>query len=500
MINKRDIEVLQENKLSYNVEENSEDENICGNVVISIEDMLKQLPSINGKSRSIYRVPKQLGEMSPKAYAPQVISIGPFHHGCQKDFRDTEQHKLRALINFLRRINNDNMKCSLEDLVKKAHSWMKDARNCYAEPIQMDDHDFLKIMLVDACFIIEFFMLDYDRYEENGGRFNQIPDNVDLTLLCEEKRTDIFYDLIKLENQVPFFLLQSLFDLIPKHDVPMISSFRSDDEDHPISLIDLTDMALKCLELTHKYEINDLYEKEPKHLVDFLSFYFVPLPPDDMQKKQDEKNSEKKNNYFLSFFCCLWNKEKSENESLIITPSITELSEAGATIKKAENAKNLRNITFKNGVLEIPPILIYDEFELMLRNIVAFEQISAGNKNMYATQYVLFLDDLISTEKDVSLLVKAGVIINNIGGNDKEVSSLFNHLGKFVSESSSTYFDDIRKALREHCNGRWNKAKASLKHNYFNTPWAIISFFAATFLILLTLLQTIFSAISAFPN
>uniref|UniRef100_A0A9I9D0P5 Uncharacterized protein n=1 Tax=Cucumis melo TaxID=3656 RepID=A0A9I9D0P5_CUCME len=112
------------------------------------------------------------------------------------------------------------------------------------------------------------------------------------------------------------------------------------------------------------------------------------------------------------------------------------------------------------------------------------------------------MDDMISTEKDVRILVNSEVIVNNIGGSDKEVTELFNNLAKFINSFNinSSKFNHISKALHKHCNGRWNKAKASLKHNYFNTPWAFISFFAGSFLLLLTLPQTIFSGISAFPS
>ena len=150
------------------------------------------------------------------------------------------------------------------------------------------------------------------------------------------------------------------------------------------------------------------------------------------------------------------------------------------------------NISFKNEVLEIPRIYTDSTFEVMIRNVIAFGHYPSGNKEMYAILYVLFLDDLINTEHDVHLLVKAGVIINTFGGNDKDISELFNSLSKFVIIPGRSHFDDIIKALRMHCNGRWNKAQASLKHNYFNTPWGVISFFAPTFLIILTLLQTIF--------
>ncbi|KAA0064946.1 hypothetical protein IC582_006204 [Cucumis melo] len=497
-------------------------QDLCDNVVISIQKMLNQMHSINGDC-SIYRIPKQLREMNPKAYTPQLISIGPFHHyRRQNDFKATEQYKLQALVNFLRRINNNNETMeedqdvkksrSLDDLLKigtlkvlveKVHCWMTETRNCYSEPIDyMDDHNFVIMMLLDACFIVESFIQQYDASYPHDRKFPRIQDNVDFLLLYPETSQDISNDLIKLENQVPFFLLQHMFHMIPQHSPP-------------VSFINLTYSALYDWFIsTYKICSVGIVPNEPKHLVHFLSFYFIPShTTDDMiQNKQEIKNSEnkKKNNYnFLSFFstlfCCqLWqnpdNKKKNDQE-LLSPPSITELCESGVTIEKAKNAKYLTNITFKNGVLKIPHLHIYDEFELMFRNLIAFEQFPAGNENMYATQYILFMDDLISTEKDVRLLVNSGVIINNIGGSDKEVSELFNNLGKFVNQCPSPYmFNHISKALRKHCNGRWNKAKASLKHNYFNTPWAFISFFAASFLVLLTLLQTIFSGISAFPS
>ena len=180
---------------------------------------------------------------------------------------------------------------------------------------------------------------------------------------------------------------------------------------------------------------------------------------------------------------------------------MTELCEAGVIVKAVKNEDTcFMNISFENGVLKIPCLEIDCTFETVIRNVIAFDQYPAGNKNAYAIHYVLFLDDLINTEQDAHLLANVGVIINILGGSDKDITEMFNNLSKYVTFPVCSHFDDISKALRKHCNKRWNKAIASLKHNYFNTPWAIISFLAATILIFLTILQTIFSAISTFPN
>ncbi|XP_031736550.1 UPF0481 protein At3g47200-like [Cucumis sativus] len=444
---------------------------ICDNVVISIEKMLDQVPSAQEKQCSIYRVPKQLCEMNPKAYAPQLISIGPFYYHAHKNLIANEQYKLQGFNNFLHRVNKMSLEQqertrSLNDLVKKAQSWVKEARNCYAESINMNDEDFIKMMLVDGCFIVEFFILDYEEYKEpHESLFPQIENNVSMSFY-KERIPDIDDDLIKLENQLPFFVLQHLFDLIPKHN------------DNPNCFKQLTYKYLNMGWLEN-YEPSDILSIKPKHFIDFLSFYFVPHH----RCEHDQESSDMKE----------WN--------VIIPPSITELCEAGVTIKKAENTKCLMNIRFENGILEIPPLHIDDYFEPMMRNLLAFEHFPVEVNNTYVIPYVTFMDYLISTEKDVNLLVKEKIIINDIGGSDREVSQLFNNLCKFVSSSpNDNYFNNISEGLREHCDRWWNKAKASLKHNYFNTPWAAISFSAATVLLVLTILQTVFSAISAFPK
>ncbi|KAA0064947.1 UPF0481 protein [Cucumis melo var. makuwa] len=288
--------------------------------------------------------------MNDKAYAPQFISIGPFHHRTRNDLIANEHYKLQ-------------------------------------EPINMNEEEFVLMMLVDACFILEFFILLID--DHYGAHWLK-------------KNNDSF-------------------------GVPSLCCFSN------------------------------------------------------KEAETREKDSE---NYFR-----------------LSPPSITELCEAGVTIKAAKREDLcFMNIGFKNGVLEIPCIDIDCTFEVVIRNVIAFDQYPAGNEKMYAIHYVLFLDDLINTEQDAHLLTKAGIIINTFGGSDKDITEMFNRFSKFVTFPICSHFDDINKALRMHCNGRWNMAKASLKHNYFNTPWAIISFGAATFLIILTILQTIFSAISTFRN
>ncbi|KAK1318209.1 UPF0481 protein [Acorus calamus] len=73
--------------------------------VVQINEKLKHSnPSEESqlwKKRSIYRVPACVKDLNRKAYKPQVVSFGPYHHG-EDQLMPMEEHKQRALLQFLR--------------------------------------------------------------------------------------------------------------------------------------------------------------------------------------------------------------------------------------------------------------------------------------------------------------------------------------------------------------------------------------------------------------
>ncbi|XP_022132066.1 UPF0481 protein At3g47200-like [Momordica charantia] len=411
-------------------------------VTISMKNMLEKLHPISEEC-SIYRVSKRLHNINDMAYTPQAISIGPFHHG-QKEFMAMEQLKLRFLDAYLRRVG-----MGIEDAFEIAQGWETRARKCYAEHIDMKSDNFVKMMLVDGAFLVEFIRMHYQWATMTQPNLNYT--------LFQAIHVDIYRDLILLENQLPFFILECLLDKCSSSTpfVLFTSTF--------------------CRWYTGARELisDKLLTKKPNHLVDFLSFYYA-LPT------VTGKNDKLK-----------YNKRESP-------PTATELWEAGVEFQKATEDKRLiMDIRFKDGVLSIPHLEIHDAFETYVRNLLAYEHYHIGDDERCLIQYVYFLDELISTERDVSLLVKAGIITNNIGGNNEDVSKLFNDLCKDINISCDFYYyADISMDLHKYCETWWHRSMASLRRDYFNTPWAFISFLAATFLVLLTSMQAIYSAIS----
>ncbi|KAK8582672.1 hypothetical protein V6N13_069444 [Hibiscus sabdariffa] len=147
-------------------------------------------------------------------------------------------------------------------------------------------------------------------------------------------------------------------------------------------------------------------------------------------------------------------------------------------------------------MLKIPTLRVEDTTEHIFRNYIAYEQFFRRELT-YFSDYVLFMDNLINTSNDVQLLRTNGVIDNWLG-DDEAVARMFNRLLDFVWMSNGFYYAEIFKRVNEHCQRRWNRWKATLKKNYFNSPWSLISFLAATVLLLLTVVQAIFSHLSYF--
>ncbi|KAL7164294.1 hypothetical protein ACSBR2_040248 [Camellia fascicularis] len=106
----------------------------------------------------ICRVPKKLRQLNKAAYTPQMVFIGPLHHG-EKHLKGMEKQKMRCLKSFLacETIN-------LEDCVKMIKNWEKRIRNCYAESIKLSSDEFVKMILLDSSFIIVAMVESYLDY------------------------------------------------------------------------------------------------------------------------------------------------------------------------------------------------------------------------------------------------------------------------------------------------------------------------------------------------
>nr|GLL27528.1 UPF0481 protein At3g47200-like [Ipomoea trifida] len=99
----------------------------------------------------------------------------------------------------------------------------------------------------------------------------------------------------------------------------------------------------------------------------------------------------------------------------------SELLEAGVDFKKVavgnvvNNMMSLFDIRFNRGTLKIPSLSLGDSSVSLFKNLIAYEQHSIDVYPKYFSDYVVFMDDLIKTDKDVSILRRNGIVLNGLG-------------------------------------------------------------------------------------
>ncbi|KAF8389091.1 hypothetical protein HHK36_025776 [Tetracentron sinense] len=133
---------------------NPSEMNIGADNLLAIEmtDMLKTVYPISPEC-CIYRVPEKLRGVNEAAYNPRVVSIGPYHHG-KESLKVMEEHKWRYLKVFL---DLEQVK-PLKYYVISSREMENWARKYYSESIKLSSDEFIKMMLLDGCFIIVFLL------------------------------------------------------------------------------------------------------------------------------------------------------------------------------------------------------------------------------------------------------------------------------------------------------------------------------------------------------
>ncbi|VVB01259.1 unnamed protein product [Arabis nemorensis] len=405
-------------------------------LVESIKAKLESLSSLSSKC-CIYKVPNKLRGLNPDAYSPRLVSFGPFHRG-KEELQAMEDHKYRYLQCFLPRTS-----FSLEHLIRVARKWEENARNSYAEDVKLNSDEFVEMLVVDGSFLVELIL---------RSRYPQLIGEEDRIFRKPMMITDVCRDMILIENQLPYFVVKGLFQLL---------SFNYQQGTH--SIMEIIHLHFSCF----LSNIDDQkIDSEPEHFVDLLRSCYLPVVP-----------------------------IGSEETTLKVdyAPGATELHNAGVMFKPAETSSCLFDIKFDHGVLKIPTVFVDDLTESLFRNIIVFEQCHCSDKNFL--HYTRLLSCLIRSPTDADLLIRSGIFLNSLG-NAEDVSKLFNNICKEVIFGRRFYFLTLSENLQAYCNTPWNRWKVILRRDYFHNPWSVASVLAALLLLLLTSIQAICSILA----
>ncbi|KAH7524678.1 hypothetical protein FEM48_Zijuj06G0145100 [Ziziphus jujuba var. spinosa] len=155
--------------------------------------------------------------------------------------------------------------------------------------------------------------------------------------------------------------------------------------------------------------------------------------------------------HFVDFLRKLYiqlNPQKGGECKTITPPSMTELHHVAVKFRVA-SSKNLFDINFNDGIIEIPKLTISDEIELTIQNLLAFEQCHCEDN--YLNDYVVIMDRLASIPKDVDLLVKHGIVENRLGDSGKGPNLINKLADGVIVDLKNFYFAGIYEDLNVHC-------------------------------------------------
>ncbi|KAL7170454.1 hypothetical protein ACSBR2_035350 [Camellia fascicularis] len=422
---------------------------------------------------TICRVAQNLQRISKRDTEPEMVSIGPYHRD-KDEVLEFQSYKWQFLDSLLSRIQKPQSLLHITRAMKKIEY---DARRRYSEPIDMSSDDFIQMMLLDGCFIIELFqqVCGSDRYANANSLVIMKPWLIPI----------LIGDLLKLENQLPFFVLSNLYKLIFGSQDEIFGSQANTSD--PLVL-----QALKCFNLAlPSYAFSG--RSFPLEL-QALKCFNLALP----RSLQSFKRRWLARLRRLSYLTNLYRRgshqlprySPSSDQSM---PSVTRLRHAGVKFRPQEGSDgNFLHINFHKGVLEIPPTIINDFTSTILINCVAFEQCYPGPTSKYFSTYIAFMSCLLNSSRDVTFLCDDG-IISNFSYNDNHVANLFKKLGeRVVFNIRDCYLGAEFRKVEAYYSSNW----ATLRRTYFSSPWSTISVVSASVLLALTAIQTIIAILS----
>ncbi|KAJ6366823.1 hypothetical protein OIU77_003244 [Salix suchowensis] len=329
------------------------------------------------------------------------------------------------------------------------------------------------MMVLDGCFMLELFRDVAEGFKKLGYPRN------DPVFAMRGSMHSIQRDMIMLENQLPFFVLDRLLGLQfnnsgQKGLLAQLALIFFD----PLMPSPLTKSDRITLELSlgSAAIFDPLPDQGGLHCLDVFRKSLLRSGPKPVPGYWTKRRSNA-------------NRVADKRRQQLIH-CVTELREAGIKLRKRKTDR-FWDVKFEKGILRVPRLLIHDGTKSLFLNLIALEQchIHCGNE---ITSFVIFMDNLINSPEDVAYLHYCGIMEHWLGS-DADVADLFNQLcQEVVFDINDSYLSQLSEDVNHYYNHKWNTWRASLKHNYFSNPWAIVSLFAAVVLLLLTFTQAFF--------
>ncbi|KAG6624622.1 UPF0481 protein At3g47200-like [Carya illinoinensis] len=415
-----------------------------------------------GSTSCIYRVLPQLKESNGDSlYEPNKVSIGPYYYKLRNEkFKMAEDCKKKCFGSWLVKNRDQDMQINTYmSCLQRISKLEVKIRKCYSEEFEVAGIEFLEMMVVDACFIIEIIEMFgfgkkfYNRESDLGALAWMVP---------------YFYrDFLLLENQIPFFVLEEIYALT--HNISVKESTLT----LQVAAVEFFAKGMKRFYFT-RWDNHEMDGVLVSHLLDLVRRSLIPsnigqgLIPSNIVREEIVMLGR-------PFIHC-----------------ISKLQLAGIKVSLVMADSSFLGVKFKKGVIEMPNIAIDDLTRCLLLNCVAFEQCQfVPISRRYFSVYATFLDCLVNTKEDVEYLRERNVIDNYLT-DDSELAGFINRVGKdLVLDYDDFYMVQLFEDVDRHYRNRWKWKWASFEREYFDKPWLLLSAAGGILLVVATSVQAV---------
>ncbi|XP_023535329.1 putative UPF0481 protein At3g02645 [Cucurbita pepo subsp. pepo] len=310
-------------------------------------------------------------------------------------------------------------------------------------------------------------------------------------------RNEILKDLLKLENQIPIQVLKRVLpkDLIENLPIlfykfcvfvsplslPSADKFTTSNDNPFLNLSEILDQSQHLLHFLYAllyYQRFLAYRPSQDYrsgslFVELLNLLAKVVQVGIVQQLVEAVGLIQS---LIGMLGKIHHSSPFETETSPGLPSATKLRKVGVKFHGGDGG----GFDDESATLTLPSVTINDFYEVILRNLVAFE-VEAKMNPSSLSHYVTLMNGLIATTKDVGILKRAGIIVGGRSGDEDDVVKLFKDLGNVVvkggfdSEEGRSNFESfmnfegrIGEEIMKYYESRWMvKAERFVKRYIF---------------------------------
>ncbi|KAG9443407.1 hypothetical protein H6P81_014747 [Aristolochia fimbriata] len=412
---------------------------------------------------SICRVPAELQDhYYDKLYRPKLVSIGPYHHG-QPHLTPMEEHKIRALGKSLEKSGKTVDDLKQEFMEADVGALMESYEDLDASEWS-DRGKFLELLILDGNFVLELLRPISVMVKVHSISGSLPPDdfykNYDpvFGIYRPSHLKALYLDILKLENQVPFLVLEKLHLVLAES----------------IKTTTTTTTTVGYLDehlLVDFPKVREKYKREgrkPMHLLDFF------------RTKMIGKLSTRTLPTLIA----------------LETQSASTYKEAGIAFEPSHDAA-ISEIKLDTKNVLVLPVRILEFDETLRANLQVYETLySLGDLEIHS--FICFLRSIFQSVADFGLIEDSSAVAEQVLNSFEYIKD---GIDFYAHEESNVVtvveqLNERHRESRKKWRRRFREWGSNFKKTYFSNPWKVLSLFGALLLLGLAFSQTIYSALS----